>query len=393
MPCEGVKVGDGAFWIICPNWNDSRLPAYGLVDEASKINLNTAPEPMLALLPDATPDIACSIVDWRSRAKPSPTETPDGGIGAESDYYLLANSPYQCKNAPLETVEELLLVKEMTTDILYGRDKNHNGVLDPGDASDGNGLLDYGMAPFVTVYSAEPSSSVAHTSAASASGTIASSPSLVNVKNSNRKPLTDLINAQLGGSARAVLRAIARNPAPFTSVMDFYVKSGMSQQDFAKIAPYLFSGAVSGLININTAPSQVLECLTGLTGAGAFTDEDVSNLIANRSQGGIDNSNLAWVTAAITDKSKLARIGPYITTRSYQFSADIVSVAGNGRAFRRCRVVVDASVSPPNVAYRQDLTHLGWPLPEAILTTLRAGKGIDQAVAASRNQTFTLGVR
>lgn len=381
MPCEGVKVGGGAFWIICPNWNNGLLPGYGLVDEASKINVNSAPEPMLALLPDSEPDIACAVVDWRSPAKASPTQSPDGGIGAQSDYYLQADSPYQCKNAPFETVEELLLVKEMTTDFLYGGDRNRNAVLDPGDGADGNGVLDYGMAPFVTVYSAEPNNFVASTTGQA----------LVNVRNPSRKPLTDLITAQLGGSAQKILSNLATNPSPFASVMDFYVRSGMSQQDFAKIAPFLSMGAVMGLINVSTAPGQVLECLTGLAGAGTITEADISSLVTQRTQSGTDANNLAWVAAAIADKSKLTRIGPYITARSYQFSADIVSVSGDGRAFRRCRVVVDASVSPPKVVYRQDLTHLGWPLPEVILTTLRAGKGVDQAVAAAQNQPFTLG--
>jgi type II secretory pathway component PulK len=40
--------------------------------------------------------------------------------GAEDDYYLSRPTPYRAKNADFETVDELLLVKGMTPDILYG---------------------------------------------------------------------------------------------------------------------------------------------------------------------------------------------------------------------------------------------------------------------------------
>jgi general secretion pathway protein K len=39
-------------------------------------------------------------------------------LGAESDYYNNLDSPYSCKNEPLATVEELLLVKAVTPDVL-----------------------------------------------------------------------------------------------------------------------------------------------------------------------------------------------------------------------------------------------------------------------------------
>ena len=61
-------------------------------------------------------------------------------------------------------------------------------------------------------------------------------------------------------------------------------------------------------------------------------------------------------------------------------SADLVAISGDGRAFRRCRVVVDASASPPKVLYRQDLTHLGWPLEPEIMAGLRSGTSLDQSL-------------
>ena len=161
MPCEAVRLGSGAFWIIKPISEDDRTIALGVADEGSKVNLNVAPPPMLALLPGMTDELAACIVDWRD-ADPEP-----GPNGAEDEYYLMLKDPYRCKNAPLETLEELLLVKGSTRQILYGEDANRNGVLDANEndadesepADDRNGQLDRGLAPFVTVYSVEPAPS------------------------------------------------------------------------------------------------------------------------------------------------------------------------------------------------------------------------------------------
>jgi len=53
-------------------------------------------------------------------------------------------------------------------------------------------------------------------------------------------------------------------------------------------------------------------------------------------------------------------------------------VPSSGRAFKRCRVVVDARTSPPKIVYRQSLTHLGWPLSPDILATLRSGTPLER---------------
>ena len=107
-------------------------------------------------------------------------------------------------------------------------------------------------------------------------------------------------------------------------------------------------------------------CLPGLE------ESDVDALLAGR-QAATDLTSIAWVAEALP-RERAEAIGDVITTRTFQFSADIVAVNGNGRAFRRHRAVIDARTSPPRVLYWKDLTHLGWPLAPEILTDLRAGK-------------------
>jgi len=96
-----------------------------LLDESGKIDLNLAPEVILRNLinslnlPGEDKDllvntIVDSILDWRD---------PDDFHrlqGAESDYYQSLPHPYKAKNGNFDTVEELILVKGVTPEILYG---------------------------------------------------------------------------------------------------------------------------------------------------------------------------------------------------------------------------------------------------------------------------------
>jgi DNA uptake protein ComE-like DNA-binding protein len=129
----------------------------GVMDECGRINLNALMQldssgkvahDMLMTLPNMTEDIANSILDW---IDPDDDPRPNG---AENDYYESLTPPYRCKNGPLDTLEELLLVKGVTPQLLFGNDLNRNGVLDP-EEDDGSGTLDLGWAAYLTVYSRE----------------------------------------------------------------------------------------------------------------------------------------------------------------------------------------------------------------------------------------------
>lgn len=91
---------------------------YGLIDEESKLNANTADaevmERLFRFVLDVdevrAQDLAASIVDWRDAD--SELSTPIGS--AEDPFYRnLAYNPYEAKDAPLEALDELRLVKGM----------------------------------------------------------------------------------------------------------------------------------------------------------------------------------------------------------------------------------------------------------------------------------------
>jgi hypothetical protein len=81
--------------------------------------------------------------------------------------------------------------------------------------------------------------------------------------------------------------------------------------------------------------------------------------------------------------NKLVQWGGRITTNSYQYSADIVAVSSDGRAFKRVRIVVDARETPARIVYRKDLTSDGWPLPQDVLDQLRSGNGLQTTLSSS----------
>ncbi len=365
-PCEAVQVGDGMFWILRPA-SDERTYPYGITDEMSKVNLNTATPDMIARLPGMTTEFAASIVDWRDADS---NVTPSG---AENEYYLLLADPYECKNSPLETVGELFLVRGVTREIMFGRDTNRNGVVDTGESaastarsfSSTGSRVDLGIIPYVTVFS---SAAGGGTSGGGTSG----GAGLVNVNDPQPLAVLNLLrNVVSSDRLPGVMYRVALE-RPFRNLMDFYYRAGLTMDEFEEVANRITTGSGSSqasLINVNTAPKEVFLCLPGLD------DGDASALITKRAQ--VDPTSIAWV-AEVLSREKAVAVGGYLTTRTTRFSADIVSIPSSGRAFKRCWVVIDAASSPPKVIYRQNLTHLGWPLSRDIMTQLRSGSPLER---------------
>ncbi|MFC1494453.1 general secretion pathway protein GspK [Thermodesulfobacteriota bacterium] len=361
IPYEAIETGDGYFWLLRPNYNDDDSYYYGIRDESAKLNLNSATYEMLLKLPNMTSELAAAIIDWRD----SDSDLTQGG--AEDEYYLLLDEPYYCKNSELESVEEVLLLKGASRELLYGEDINLNGYLnsnendaDKGNPPDNhNGKLDRGFYEYVTVYSIEPN---------------------VNSDGEER------INVNDGGNElSALLREVIEDDfkyqqiitsirfSNFESVLDFYIRTELTEEQFKQIEDKITTSSQennSGLININTAPKEVLMCLPGLD------ESEVDALIQKRNSGDRDENSLAWVAVVLPEKA--GAVGAYLTTNSYRYSADIISLSGNGRAYQRYRMIADTMDSDFKVLYWKSLKHLGWPLDQEIIASLRSGKSLEE---------------
>ncbi len=66
-------------------------------------------------------DIVAAIEDWID--KDDEVAMPEGGgLGAEQGYYRSLDPPYDCKNGPLDSIDELMLIRGITEDLYHGRD-------------------------------------------------------------------------------------------------------------------------------------------------------------------------------------------------------------------------------------------------------------------------------
>ena len=132
---ENVELSDGyRFDVIAPS-GDQDYPdrfRFGLLDAASRINLNVAVAEQLEAIKYLTDAQIAALLDWRDKddeAKPG---------GAEDAYYQRLDFPYQIRNGPFLTPREPMLVRGVDHPAYFGEDANLNGVLDPSE-DDGQG--------------------------------------------------------------------------------------------------------------------------------------------------------------------------------------------------------------------------------------------------------------
>lgn len=140
-----VDLGSGEQWAMGVPFepqNEATRRAT-IADEYGKINLNSlvwpSPdsdemirnEPLIAALQsffaarlenEDAATIVDPIIDWLDYGDDDSEEAE----GAEASYYEGLEIPYHCKNAPMDTIEELFLIKGMTPEIFYG-----DATLDP----------------------------------------------------------------------------------------------------------------------------------------------------------------------------------------------------------------------------------------------------------------------
>ena len=152
----------------------------------------------------------------------------------------------------------------------------------------------------------------------------------------------------------------------------------MTADDFAKIYNNVTATTnlyTYGRVNVNTAGETVLTALF----MGANIDQDTADgaaqsLISYRQQNPGALTSPAWLVTALGNNSVVTNLvaHDWITTRSFQFTADIAAVGPFGRGYRRVKFIFDISDGTPKIIYRQDLSRLGWALGEKARETLVA---------------------
>jgi len=327
-----------------------------VVDEASKLNINIATKGQLLELPEMVEEIADAIIDWRDQ-----DDTPSEG-GAEGGYYENLPYGYMARNGPLRTIRELLMVKDVTPELLYGEDTNFNGQLDyneqDGDESppndDGDSELDKGWIAYLTCYSYDNNKD-------------AEGNNKININNASENQLSNSLNIKSSQAKWIVdnrpnngyqsIGDLITNQSPQTASSNNNPDEAepLDLQTFSQIADKITvdSGEKGpGKVNINTASEIVLAALLG----GGDTAEQIAAEIIAYREGllyGMESiGELMQVPSMTTNIFK--NISGLICTRSDVFTIRCVVTANRGSvsgAMLETEAVVDRSTSPCKIPY------------------------------------------
>jgi DNA uptake protein ComE-like DNA-binding protein len=362
-----------------------------VIDESSKLNINTITKQQLLELPYMEEDIADAIIDWRDG-----DDTP-GTAGVEGGYYENLPIGYKIRNGPFKTIRELLLVKGVTEELLYGEDTNFNGLLDynerdgnespPNDNSDD--VLDVGWIAYLTCYSYDKN--------VDADGN-----QRVNINQANERQLQNSLGIR-GSQAQWIVERRQNNR--FSSIADLLDNSSSQQtqrssqqtqqssqqsqqssqqsqqgsqqspqqssqrnsrssstqsepvdlQTFYEIADKITvdsGNQTAGKVNINTAPKGVLIALLGGSESDVQTAE---NIVAYRASLMNEMQSIAeLLEAGLVNTETFRRIANNITTRSDVFTIRCFATADRGGVSGttlQTEVVVDRSQSPYTTLY------------------------------------------
>ncbi|MCK4343273.1 MAG: general secretion pathway protein GspK [Phycisphaerae bacterium] len=335
---------------------------FGLTPESGKLNLNAASEDEITWLLDSvlldlgiqnSPELVDALLDWLDADEDM---RPNG---AESDYYEQLEPGYYAKNGRLDTLEELLLVRGFTAAVLYGEDTNRNGILDlnEDDGEDSfpyydnaDGILDYGLAPYVTVWSRE----------------------LIITQGTGEGVEGEGEEGE-GTGGKEEDRSQDIGDEGDTTADDGFDDSGDEGAEEGGPAQSgdadTGAGAGEGLINVNTAPIRVLAALDGLT------EEDAEQIVAfRREQEPEALQTTEWLVSSGTLEPDIYEaVKDRLTAQAFQFHVEIIGYADHTKLARRYEWIVEARGPIVQVLYHRDLTKLGfaWPVDNDMVVVER----------------------
>lgn len=369
-------VNDWYFSIYSPADSDSDQVRYGLTDEAGKIDLNTADEQRLALLPGMGQEQVDCLLDYLD------TDEEPRPLGAEQDAY-----DFMIRNRPLMwTLEELLVVRSFTAQLVYGEDVNFNGLLDPNEddadarfpPDDSNGQLDRGLKGLCTVWSYEydvdnrgrPRRDInGDPRALSGLSLPRRSVEFLRVWKQQKKPEFKHPSELLGLSIEYQQEQRNRK-GKVTGRKRVKLDSGINAENLDVALDALTArksrgrrSRVRGLVNVNTASAQVLGVLLEQAELPAETAEAIVSLRQDLLPE--EKATPAWLftRGVLPDAADFKKIAPYLTARSNQYRFFVIGYAVPSGNYVLWEVVVDLAGNTPRIAYQRDLSRMSLPVP------------------------------
>jgi competence ComEA-like helix-hairpin-helix protein len=373
-----VPLGRGLFRVLRGGHaEEGEAVVFGVEDEASRLNLNTASAEELGKLQLLTADVAAAIVDWRD------ADNAVSPGGAEAEYYASLRPPSQPRNGPFQTVRELLMVRGVSRELFLGDDAHQNGGLEaavdaadePAGAAQPRFATRTGWGSLLTV-----DSTVQNVNAAGQDR--------VNLQSAGEASLTSIrgVSAEIARaivahrgrgrfSSVADLLEVAAAPDPNAAGPQPPLPTGppgtgpsqlapnppgpqpsgprvISQELLLDIADDLTTDAsqdCQGLVNINTAGVEVLVCLPGV-------DRELARAIVSYRQSSGFFPNIAWllkVPGMSADAFK--QLAPRVTARSETYRILSEGLVPSSGARSRIQVIVHVrQASVRTLSYRED---------------------------------------
>jgi DNA uptake protein ComE-like DNA-binding protein len=367
-------------------------------------NVDVSGRAILLRLPGMTVEIADAILDWID---------PDGDpreYGAEADYYSSLSPPYTPQNGPLKTIEELLLVRGVTPDLLFGRDINRNGLIDVAeveiplliDGDPGDGSMDFGWSAYLTLYSQEKNVNkdglpridlnaddlqqlydslaavmdadwatfiVAYRQYGPYQGEAEDVQPVSNVELDLTRPgatrinqVLDLIGTQVRtqGEGDSEAQTIASPFADGLAAMTSYLPQLM---DLVTVNP---AKVIPGRVNVNQAPRRVLLAVPGIS--QEIADAIISQRDVQNSEFDETMQHETWLLAqGIVTLDEMKTLLPFVTAGGDVYRAQIVGYFDDGEIGARAEVVFDATRAVPRILSWKDISHLGRGYPREVL--------------------------
>ena len=362
------------------------------VDEEEEI-IDTSGRAMLLKLPGMTIDVADAILDWIDEDD-EPRE-----YGAEIDYYSSLALPYTPQNGALKSIEELLMIRGVTPDLLFGRDVNRNGIIDVrevdlpiGLSTVDDGSMDFGWASYLTLYSQERNANrdgeqridlnqgdlqelsqalsnvfeptwvayiIAYRQFGAYNGDDEDTEPATALSLDLERPaqhritqVLDLIDqkvrVEIDGETLVVASPFANSPG----AMIAYLGSLMDQCTVTS------SFTLPGRININRASKLVLLAVPG------FDEQIVNQIINQRAMEESDRNpefqHETWILGrGIVTLEEMRVVLPFITAGGDVLRGQIVGYFDDGEVSARAEIVFDATRAYPRLLSWKDMSHLG----------------------------------
>lgn len=377
----------GRFSVISPRAEQRGEGAwrFGLENESAKLPLGAllrwdAREPgaaqrALLALPGMTTPIADAILDWLD-----PDDAPRAQ-GAEAEHYQGLGVPYGPRNGVPQCLEELLLIRDVTRELVFGAESDGTGrpartgadppwatLLTVCSAERNESLsgrprinvnqdnlvelhqqlaenLDRAAADFIVLYRQRGPDNGPNVTGAVAPAVDPAQPAKVQIES-----LLELVDAKVRGDSA--------EGAPVQLAVSPWTSDALSVRE---ALPKLWDAATTtadkvldGRVNVNLAPRAVLLAVPGVD--ATLADRIVATRAAGSSREDTAHQAPTWLLAeGLVDLPKMKALQPYLTCGGDVVRAQILGYFDEGGPSLRAELAVDATSNPPRQVYWKDL--------------------------------------